>query len=208
MIKLYDYTLSASCYKVRLLLTFLGRDYERVAVDFYPGAEHTRPAFLAINPLGELPVLEDGALRLRDAQAILAYLAKRYDPARVWLPEAPEDFGQVMMWLSFAGNQMTALSAARLHDVIGVTLDIETTRADARRALTILDDHLTERALMGKSWIVGDAPTIADIACFPDAALSGDGGIGHEEYPALRNWMRDVRQLENFHAVSGIPEFA
>ena len=56
-------------------------------------------------------------------------------------------------------------------------------------------------------WIAGDQPTIADIACFPYVALSGDGGIGHEDYPALRNWMLAFRQLPLFDALSGIPEF-
>ena len=62
------------------------------------------------------------------------------------------------------------------------------------------------REIAGGRWIVGDAPTIADVACFPYVALAGDGGLGHEEYPALRNWMRDFRRLPRFHAMSGIPE--
>jgi len=78
-LRLYDYTLSGSCYKVRLLMNFLGLEYERVPVDFYPGREHKTPAFLEINALGQLPVLEDGALRLRDSQAILCHL-KQFPP--------------------------------------------------------------------------------------------------------------------------------
>lgn len=206
--KLYDYTLSGSCYKVRLMMEFLGLDYEKQAIDFYPGQEHKGAAFLAVNPLGQVPVLEDGDLRLRDAQAILAYLATRYDPERQWLPEDPALYGQVMMWLAFAGGEMMAASAARLHDALGYQLDIAEARAKAHAAFTVLDDHLTEQQIAGSDWIVGTAPTIADVACFPYAALSGDGGIGHEDYPALRNWMRAFRRLERFHAMSGIPEFA
>jgi len=208
MIRLHDYTLSGNCYKVRLLLGFLGVEYEQIAVDFFPGREHKTPAFLAMNPLGQLPVLEDGDLTLRDAQAILAYLAKRYDPARTWLPEHPEAFGQVMMWLAFAGGEITAASAARLHDALSYDLDIDKARADAHHAFTILDDHLTERQIREKTWLVGEGPTIADIACFPYVALSGDGGIGHERYPALRIWQKAFRRLPGFKPVSGIPEFA
>lgn len=206
--RLYNYTLSGSCYKVRLLLGFLGLDYEAQAVDFYPGQEHKTLDFLDINPLGQLPVLEDGDLRLRDAQAILAYLAHRYDDSGQWLPRAPEAYGAVMMWLMFAGGEMMAASAARLHDVLGYDLDIDDARAKAHAAFRVLEDHLTERALAGGTWIVGDAPTIADVACFPYAALSGDGGIGHEDYPALRNWMHAFRKLDGFDTMSGIPEFA
>lgn len=207
MIRLHDYTLSGSCYKVRLLLGFLGVDYQTVAVDFYPGREHKSSKFLALNPLGQLPVLEDGDLILRDAQAILAHLANRYDDSETWLPRAPDLFGQVMMWLSFAGGEVMAASAARLHDALGYDLNIDAARAQAHQAFTVLDDHLTERQIMGKSWLVGDRPTIADIACFPYVALSGDGGIGHERYPALRIWQKAFRRLPGFKPVPGIPEF-
>ena len=55
MPKLFDYVLSGSCYKVRLLLSMLGVGYETQAVDFYPGKEHKSASVLAINPLGQIP---------------------------------------------------------------------------------------------------------------------------------------------------------
>ncbi len=207
-IRLYNYSLSGSCYKVRLMLDFLGLDYQAVQVDFYPGREHKSLDFLDINPLGQIPVLEDGDLRLRDAQPIIAYLASKYDASGQWLPREPGQFGQVMMWLAFAGGELMAASAARLHDALDYPFDINAVRANAHVAFRILDDHLTERQLAGQTWIVGDQPTIADIACFPYIALSGDGGIGHEDYPALRNWMLAFRRLPKFKAISGVPEFA
>lgn len=207
-ITLYDHTLSGSCYKVRLMLGFLGLEYERVQIGFYPDREHKKPDFLKINPLGQIPVLEDDGVRLRDAQAILCHLANKYDTNGTWLPKSPESFGSVMMWLMFGGGEIMAASAARLHDLLGYQLDIEVARRNAHAAFRVLDDHLAERHIMGAEWIVGDHPSIADIACFPYIALSGDGGIGHEDYPALRNWMRVFRRLPKFHAMSGIPEFA
>ena len=77
MIQLYDYVLSGSCYKVRLFLSIIGKEYEERPVDYYPGGEHRTPAFLELNPLGQIPVLTDGAVTLRDAQAILVYLAEK-----------------------------------------------------------------------------------------------------------------------------------
>lgn len=205
-ITLYDYTLSGSCYKVRLLLNFLGLAYERNQINFFPGRQHKSPEFIEINPLGQIPVLRDGELVLRDAQAILCHLANKYDAAGQWLPR-DERFGEVMMWVMFAGGELMNSSAARLHDALGYRLDVETARKNAHAAFRILDDHMTDREIAGNKWIVGDRPTIADIACFPYIALSGDGGIGHEDYPALRNWMRDFRRLDGFHAMPGIPEF-
>lgn len=206
-ISLYDYSLSGSCYKVRLMLGFLGLEYDREQVNFYPGRQHKSPEFLAINPLGQLPVLRDGDLVLRDAQAILAYLAKKYDDGGTWLPDDPDSFGQVMMWVMFAADSLMAASAARLHDVMSYDLDIDEARRAAHRAFRILDDHLTHREIDGGTWIVGDHPTIADVACFPYVGLSGDGGIGLEDYPAIRNWLRAFRSLPRFHAMSGIPEY-
>ncbi len=206
-IKFYDSSLSGSCYKVKLLLRFLGLEYDRELIDFYPDRQHKKPEFLKINPLGQIPALEDDDLRLRDAQAILCHLANKYDSSGLWLPRDPALFGPVMMWLMFAGGELMAASAARLHDALGYKLDVDSARSSARAAFRILDDHLTHREIEGAKWLVGDHPTIADIACFPYVALSGEGGIGHEEYPAIRNWMRDFRRLPRFHAMSGVPEF-
>ncbi len=207
-LKLYDYTLSGSCYKVRLLLGFLELTYTREQVDFYPGRRHKSLDFLAINPLGQLPVLEDGDLRLRDAQAILCHLANKYDKTGKWLPRDPATFGTVMMWLMFAGGEIMAASAARLHDLLGYDLDIAAARNSAHAAFRILDDHLALREIAGAQWIAGDHPTVADVACYPYVALAGDGGIGHEDYPALRNWLRVFRTIPHFDPMSGIPEFA
>ena len=63
MITLYDYELSGNCYKLRLLMSILGVDYKTVPVDFYPGREHKSEWFLKLNPLGQLPVIEDDGLR-------------------------------------------------------------------------------------------------------------------------------------------------
>lgn len=207
MIRLYDYVLSGSCYKVRLFLSILDIGYEAVPVDYYPGREHRKPDFLALNPLGQLPVLEDGPLRLRDSQAILIYLAGKYDAGRNWYPETPERQGEIAMWLAFAGGELMNASAARLHDMLSYDFDIDRVREAAHAALRVLDDHLTGREIDdGRygSWIVGDRPTIADIACFPYAALSGDGGVLHDDYHALRRWMAAVKRLPGFVTMPGI----
>jgi glutathione S-transferase len=205
-ITLYDFEISASCYKVRLLLSLLGLAYERVAVNFFPGFEHRRPAFLAVNPLGQLPVLRDGDRSFRDAQAILTYLARKYDPAGRWLPNEPVLFGEVMVWLFFAASELSAATAARLHDILAFPADEAAAKKAARRAFRIMDDAMTGREHDGASWFVGAEATLADIALFPSIALSRDFGVEHDEYPALRRWMRRVRGLDGFIAMPGIPD--
>src|ERR1700753_4200387 len=103
MITLYDYELSGNCYKVRLLLSMLGLEHKLEPVEFYPSKLHKSDAFLRVNPLGQLPALTDDELTLRDAQAILVYLASQYDKSGQWYPSANAKLaGEIQMWLSFA----------------------------------------------------------------------------------------------------------
>jgi glutathione S-transferase len=206
MPKLFDYVLSGSCYKVRLLLSMLDVKYETQAIDFYPGKEHKSPTFLILNPLGQLPVFADGDVVLRDAQAILCHIANKYDTSGKWLPR-DERFGLVMMWLMFAGGEIMAISGARMISVLRYPGDIEALKTKGRAALRVLEDHLTERGFEGGEWIVGDAPTIADIAMFPYVALSHDCGIGHEDYPAISLWQKRVRRLPGFVSMPGVPDY-
>ncbi|MBF0276749.1 MAG: glutathione S-transferase family protein [SAR324 cluster bacterium] len=202
--KLYDYILSGNCYKIRLFLSFLDINYETVPVDYYPGREHRFPDFLEINPLGQLPVLVDDEVKLRDAQAILIYLASKYDTSGRWYPRNPEAMGKIAMWLSFAGTEIMNSSNARLHDMLAYDLDADKARANAHAAFRILDDHLVEVGFAGQEWIAGTQPSIADVACFPYVALSRDGGIEHDDYPAIQSWLTRIQSLPRFIDMPGI----
>lgn len=206
MPKLYDYVLSGSCYKVRLLLAMLGVKYESRPVDFYPGKEHKRAELLALNPLGQIPIFEDDGLVLRDAQAILAHIANKYDASGSWLPR-DERFGPVMMWLSFAGGELMAISGARMIAMLSYPGELAPLQVKGRAAMRVLDDHLADRALEGDEWIVGGTPTVADVAMFPYVALSHDAGIGHADYPAVNLWQRRVRKLPGFVGMPGVADY-
>ena len=81
--KLYDYILSPSCYKVRLMAALTGVKLDLRPVDFHPGGEHRSPELLALNPAGSIPILEDGDLILTESSAILVYLAAKAAPESV-----------------------------------------------------------------------------------------------------------------------------
>lgn len=204
--KLYDFELSGNCYKVRLLLSILGVPYETQTVDFYPGREHKSDWFLHLNPLGQLPVIEDDGRVLRDAQAILVYLAARHDPAGRWYPVGdPLRLGEVAQWLAFADGLTATSAAARLHDGMFHDLDVEAARSGAHRLFRILDEHLWFAERQGLDWIcAGDHPTIADIACFPYVVLSEEGGISRQDYPAIRRWTDRVKRIDGFVGMSGV----
>jgi len=72
MLKLYDVPLSGNCHKVRLMLSLLGVEYEKITVNM-PNGAHKRPEYLAINPLGKVPSIDDDGTVLWDSQAILVY---------------------------------------------------------------------------------------------------------------------------------------
>ena len=206
MIRLYDYELSGNCYKVRLLLALLGVGYERTELNFHPGREHKAPWFLAINPLGQLPVIDDDGFILRDAQAILVYLASHYDPSGRWYPRADAaQLGRIGSWLGFADSLTGTAGAARLHDTMFYPLDIARARAGAAALFDVLDEHLWFAEQQGQPWLCpGAHATIADLACFPYVMLSEEGGISRLPYPAIRRWTDRVRRLPGFVTMTGI----
>jgi glutathione S-transferase len=206
MIKLYNYELSGDCYKVRLMMDALHIQFERVELDFYPGYEHKSPWFLRLNPLGQLPVIDDDGFILRDAHAILVYLAAKYDPSGLWYPRGEaEALGRISMWLGFAENLGATAAAARLHDAMFYDADIEQCRADAHALFRILDEHLWFAEQDGHEWLCGrEHPTIADIACFPYVMLSEEGGISRLPYPAIRRWTDRVKRIPHFTLMPGI----
>jgi len=117
LIKLYDFELSGSCYKIRLLLNILGQRYESVNVDFVK-KEHKAEKYMALNPFGEIPIFEDGDLRLRDAQAIMVYLARKYDKTNRWYPDDPVSMGKIQQWLSTGGGEVMNAAGARLVKIL------------------------------------------------------------------------------------------
>jgi len=206
MIKLYNYELSGNCYKVRLIMGALRIQFESIELDFYPGYEHKSLWFSRLNPLGQLPVIDDDGFILRDAQAILVYLAGRYDPSGLWYPRGDaEALGRIAMWLGFAENLTATVAAARLHDTMFYEADIEKCRAAAQALFRVLDEHLWFAEQEGQAWLCSpDHPTIADIACFPYVMLSEEGGISRLPYPAIRRWTDRVKRMPQFTLMPGV----
>ena len=136
---LYDYVLSASCYKVRLMASLLGQDLTLHAVNFHPAREHKSPQRLALNPAGTLPVLRDGDLLLADSVDILKHLTRG----------APNWQVKEGRWLEFASDLNASLGMARLHDILNYDVDIARARADGVRQLRTLEAHLTEQRFDG-----------------------------------------------------------
>jgi glutathione S-transferase len=199
MLRLHGHELSGNSTKVRLLLDLAGIPYEWVRVDLMKG-EHKGEAFLALNPFGQVPVLEDGDTTLADAQAILYYIAARQGDGR-WLPTDPLGQARVVRWLSTAAGEVRqGPESARLHQLFGVkAIPIERAQEKAAFILDQLDRHLSDRL-----WLECDLPTIADIAVFPYVALAGDGGIDLAPYPHVRAWIARFQALPGYRPMKGL----
>lgn len=196
--KLYDLTLSGNCYKVRLFAALAGIPLEIVPVDFL-GGEHKRPPLIELNPWGELPILVDGEVVLRDSQAILVYLARRY-AGEAWLPGNPAAMAEVVQWLSTAANEVqNGPGAARLVDKFGYDLDKADTLRRAARILPLIDARLAEH-----DWLALDRPTIADCAVLPYVALAPEGGVSLSDFPRIRAWIERVKALPGFVPMPGV----
>ncbi|MEJ2478773.1 MAG: glutathione S-transferase [Acidihalobacter sp.] len=196
--RLYDFERSGNCHKVRLLLSLLHVEYERIEIDLRGGATE-QPEFLALNPRGQVPVLADGDAVIWDSMAILTYLARRYD-AR-WLPEEPLALARVMQWLAVSENEILyGLARARAVLLLNRPFDLEACQAMGRDALELLDAQLSRR-----KWLAGgDAPSIADIACYPYVALAPEGGLELTPYAAVRNWLQRIQAMPGYIGMPGI----
>ena len=196
--KLYDLAVSGNCYKVRLFAALAQIELELVAVDFSRN-EHKSEAIFSLNPWGQVPILQDDALVLRDAQAILVYLAGRYG-GEAWWPGEAHLQGQVMQWLSVAANEIQhGPSAARLIKKFGANLDAPLALMRSEHILGLIDEHLATH-----QWLAAGRPTIAECVVFPYVALAWEGDVDISPYQNIAAWIARIKALPGFIAMPGV----
>ena len=200
VIKLYRHPLSGHSHRVEVFLSLLGLPSELIDVDLAKGA-HKQDEFLKKNIFGQVPVIEDGDITLSDSNAILVYLASKYDTERNWYPENLVSAAEVQRFLSLAAGKIAfGPAAARLVNVFGAGLDHENAKSIAHATLTVLDAHLS-----GKEWLVGDSPTIADVANYAYIAHAPEGDVSLETYPNVRAWLARFEALKGFVPMQKTP---
>lgn len=204
---LWNYDLDDACYRVRLMASLAGVRLDLRSVDAFPGHEHLGDDMLALNPLGRLPVLEDGPLILRQTEAILLHLARLGPRGTAFLPSDDAGVARMQDWLFFAARDLAAPSQARAVAMLGAAGDALALKHTARHGLRLLEDHMTAQGFRGQGFVAGVHATVADIALFPAFALCRDFNLDHDAFPALRLWARRVRQLDGFITMPGIPDY-
>lgn len=190
--KLYHHPLSGHAHRARLFLSLLGVGHELVHVDLAQGV-HKQPAFLALNPFGQVPVLDDDGTVVADSNAILVYLARKLQRSD-WLPEAPAAAAEVQRWLSVAAGPIAyGPAAARLVTVFGAPFRPEEVIPRAHGILALMEARLADRP-----FLTGTAPTVADVALYSYTARAPEGNVDLQPYPQVRAWLARIEALPGF----------
>jgi glutathione S-transferase len=183
--KLYDYAASANCYKVRLLLAQLGREYERVPVDIF-GGDTLTDEYAAINPVRTTPVLEDPpGTFLQESNAILLHLAR----GTAFLPDDP----QVYRWLFFEqADVVPTMGGLRFRLITGRLSPGDPDAVQRREAsyevLALLDTELAQR-----DFLVGSTYSVADIGIYGYVHVADEARLDLDHFTSLRAWLARVQ---------------
>ena len=187
--RVYGDSESGNCYKVRLTMAHVGRDYQWVPIDVVAGETRT-PEFLAKNPNGRVPLLElDDGTFLAESNAILSYLAEDTS----LLPAGGIDRAKVYEWLFFeqySHEPFIATSRYWIHYLDGrdeYAAKLAEKREPGYAALGVM-----EQRLAAHDFLAADRFTIADIALYAYTHVADEGDFDLGAYPSLRSWLARV----------------
>ncbi|AUG53576.1 glutathione S-transferase family protein [Thalassospira marina] len=190
--KLYYFALSGHAHRAHLFLSLIGADHELINLDLANG-EHKKPPFLALNPFGQVPVLDDDGVIVSDSVAIMVYAAKKLGKTE-WLPEDATNAAHIQRWLSVAAGQIAyGPCAARLVTVFGAKFNPDEVIARAHAILTLLDAELAN-----KDWLVTERATVADIALYSYIVQAPEGNVDISSYHNIDKWLRRIEALPGF----------
>ena len=185
--KLHDFPFSPNCRKVRAVAYEVGVRFEPVWVDLLQGGSRT-PAFLARNPNGRVPVLEDGDFVLWESVAIMRYLAA----GTALLPTARRAAAEVDRWLAWQLAHLSpAMSKVGFERVVKQLRKlgppdpavVEAGIAEFSAITAVLDG-----ALAGKEYVTG-ALSIADFALAGHYSIAPACGLSLAAFPAVESWL-------------------
>jgi glutathione S-transferase len=194
-IKVYGDSISGNCYKIKLLCSELGIDYDWSELDILTGATRT-PEFLEMNPNGKIPLLElpDGRY-LAESNAILCYLAEGTELAGADRFERASAL-QWMFFEQYSHEPYVATSrfiVRYLGNPPERQADLEQKRAAGERALAIMD-----RRLLQSPYMTGDGFTLADIALFAYTHVAEEGGFDLGRWQGIGAWMARIMSRPNY----------
>lgn len=197
--KLYDYLPSGNSYKVRLLLSYLGMGYTHVPIDIHKG-ETLTPEYLAMNPAGQIPLLQLGDGRtLAESNAIMAFLAEDTP----YIPLNSFDRAKALQWMFWEQyRHEPAIAVARYisHYAPERKDELPKLQEKGRAALAVMDGHLS-----ANSFFVGSGPTIADISLYAYTHVAEEGGFDLSAYPHVKDWCEKMTEHPKHILITDVP---
>ena len=191
--RLYDYGPSPNCHKVRILLTQLGREYERVPIDIFAG-DTLKPEYLEKNPELTTPVLElEPGVYLPESGAILLYLAEGTE----FLPSDPLERAQVHRWMMWEQARLFAIVGALRFFLLSGRLDPESREARQQLRFSAAIVGQAEGHLATNEFFVADRYSVADIAAYGYLQVAHEAGVEMEAFPNVAAWLERVRAQPN-----------
>lgn len=188
----YTNAISGHSHRVELFLSVLGLEFDKLNVDLSKGEQKTSE-FMQKNKLGQVPVIDDSGIVVADSNAILVYLALKYGSEQ-WLPIDPIGASQVQRFLSIAAGEVAhGLAVARIIHMFKRDLDLKRALMLGEKALLFFEEALSQQ-----TFLIGNLPSIADIANYTYVVLAPEGGISLEPYPKVKNWLLKIEQLPGF----------
>ena len=186
---LYGSAVSGNCYKVRLLLAHLGLPYETRELSVADRSD--RPEVLGdLNPAQRVPtlVLDDGRA-LAESNAILWYLGDGTE----YVPSGRFERAQVLQWQFFEQyDHEPTIAVVRFWVAYSGRPEAFADRLEERVAAGYRALDAMERHLEGRSFLVGERYTLADISLYAYTHVAHEGGFDLGRYPAIRAWLARV----------------
>lgn len=196
--KLHYFPESGNSYKLALMLTLCGQTFEPVWTDFGGGITRTEAWRAAVNPMGEIPVLEEDGTRLTQTAPILLRLSERYGR---FGGETPEEKFEVLRWLFWDNHKLTGYMATyRFQRTFIPAPDPNVLTFFRKRLddfLSILDRHLEAHA-----FAIGARPTVADISLMAYLSFPAEE-TGYDlptTQPAVHAWLGRMASLPGWQA--------
>lgn len=190
---LYDNAISGNCYKVRLLFSLLGIEYERRELSVIDRSNRGE-VLGELNPGLRVPtlVLDDGR-PLAESDAILAYFAEGTE----YLPSDRYERAQVFQWLFFEQySHEPNIAVLRFWEHAEIKPDPRDAVAKFNGGLAALE--AMERHLAGREFFVGEAVTIADLALYAYTHVADEAGFELDRFPAIGAWLERVAALPGY----------
>lgn len=194
MLKVYGDVRSGNCYKVQLICALLNLEYEWVDIDLVKKETKTFE-FLAINPVGQVPVLQVDDKILLESNAIMDYLAM----GSKFIPNDKFDYAQMLQW-QFYEQALLRPNAGGIRWIKQFEPNPEPRQQEYQDKLLLaikqfefLDSYFSQH-----DYLVGQSVTLADITLFAYAHVADEGGIDFDKYPHVVNWLNRIKSLPNF----------